>query len=84
MTRLRVAPPTGIGDHEAIRPSEIADQVVHSSSVTRQVRELEDEGFVDVTADPADRRSCLVTLTAAGSEGRRRLTSSDSSSSPCS
>ena len=85
MTRLRVAPPTGIGDHEAIRPSEIADlQGVHRSLVTRQVRELEDEGFVDVTADPADRRSCLVTLTAAGSEGRRRLTSSDSSSSPCS
>ena len=63
-----------IGDHEAIRPSEIADlQGVHPSLVTRQVRELEDAGLVDVTADPTDRRSCLVTLTAAGSEERRRL-----------
>jgi DNA-binding MarR family transcriptional regulator len=64
-----------IGDHEAIRPSEIADlQAVHPSLVTRQVRELEDDGLVTVTADPADRRSCLVSLTEAGSDERRRLT----------
>jgi DNA-binding MarR family transcriptional regulator len=64
-----------IGDHEAIRPSEIADlQAVHPSLVTRQVRELEDDGLVTVSADPADRRSCLVSLTEAGSDERRRLT----------
>ncbi len=64
-----------IGDHEAIRPSEIAEiQAVHPSLVTRRVRELEDGGLVAVTADPADRRSCLVSLTEAGSDERRRLT----------
>jgi DNA-binding MarR family transcriptional regulator len=63
-----------IGDHEAIRPSEIAEiQAVHPSLVTRRVRELEDGGLVAVTADPADRRSCLVSLTEAGSDERRRL-----------
>ncbi len=64
-----------IGDHEAIRPSEIAEiQAVHPSLVNRRVRELEDGGLVAVTADPADRRSCLVSLTEAGSDERRRLT----------
>ena len=42
--------------------------------MTRQVRELEDDGLVTVSADPADRRSCLVSLTEAGSDERRRLT----------
>jgi DNA-binding MarR family transcriptional regulator len=64
-----------IGDHQGIRPSDIADiQQVHPSLVTRQVRELEDADYVSVTADPADRRSCLVTLTARGSEEQTRLT----------
>jgi DNA-binding MarR family transcriptional regulator len=50
-----------------IRPSEIASaQDVHPSQVTRQVRELESLGLVQVTADAADRRSCRVTLTPAG------------------
>ena len=42
--------------------------------MTRRVRELEYGGLVAVTADPADRRSCLVSLTEAGSDERRRLT----------
>ena len=59
----------------AIRPSEIADrQGVHPSLVTRQVRELEDAGHVQVAADPADGRSCLVTLTSAGADELERLT----------
>jgi DNA-binding MarR family transcriptional regulator len=63
-----------IGDHAGIRPSEIADlQQVHPSLVTRQVRELEESGFVTVAADPADGRSCLVTLLPAGSEELRHL-----------
>jgi DNA-binding MarR family transcriptional regulator len=63
-----------IGDHESVRPSEIADvQQVHPSLVTRQVRELEDARYVTVTPDPADRRSCLVSLTPEGTEELNRL-----------
>src|SRR5580658_4477583 len=63
-----------VAGRRGIRPSEIAEiQQVHPSLVTRQVRELEDAGFVKVAADPADRRSCLVTLLPMGSEELRRL-----------
>jgi DNA-binding MarR family transcriptional regulator len=63
-----------IAGYDGIRPSEIAEfQQVHPSLVTRQVRELEDAGYVKVVADPADRRSCLVTLIPPGSEELRRL-----------
>ena len=58
-----------------IRPSEIAStQDVHPSQVTRQVRELEGLGHVQVIADTADRRSCRVTLTSAGSDELQSLT----------
>ncbi len=58
-----------------IRPTEIAvAQDVHPSQVTRQVRELESDRLVRVTADPADRRSCRVTLTSAGVKEQARLT----------
>ena len=58
-----------------IRPSEIAStQDVHPSQVTRQVRELESLGLVQVTADTADKRSCRVTLTTAGSDELQSLT----------
>ena len=58
-----------------IRPSEIATaQDVHPSQVTRQVRELESLGLVQVTADAADKRSCRVTLTSAGSGELQSLT----------
>jgi DNA-binding MarR family transcriptional regulator len=64
-----------VAGHQPIRPSEIADlQDVHPSLVTRQVRELEDAGHVQVAADPADGRSCLVTLTPAGTGELKRLT----------
>lgn len=63
-----------IDDHEPIRPSDIAElQQVHPSLVTRQVRELEDAGYVELSADPADGRSYLVSLTPAGSQELRRL-----------
>jgi DNA-binding MarR family transcriptional regulator len=63
-----------IAGQGSIRPSEIADvQGVSPSLVTRQVRELEDAGFARVTADPADRRSCLVTLEPSGADELRRL-----------
>lgn len=58
-----------------IRPSEIASaQGVHPSQVTRQVRDLESLGHLQVTADPADRRSCRVDLTSAGYGELRSLT----------
>jgi DNA-binding MarR family transcriptional regulator len=64
-----------VADRQPIRPSEIAEvQDVHPSLVTRQVRELEDAGHLQVTADPADGRSCLVTLTPAGADELQRLT----------
>jgi DNA-binding MarR family transcriptional regulator len=63
-----------IGDHGSVRPSEIADiQQVHPSLVTRQIRELEDARYVKVTPDPADRRSCLVSLTSEGTDELGRL-----------
>ena len=64
-----------VADRQPIRPSEIAEvQDVHPSLVTRQVRELEDAGHVQVAADPAAGRSCLVTLTPAGAGELQRLT----------
>src|ERR1035438_2063552 len=63
-----------IAGRDGIRPSDIADlQLVHPSLVTRQVRDLEDAGYADVTGDPADGRSWLVRLTPAGQAEMRRL-----------
>ena len=63
-----------IAGRDGIRPSEIADlQLVHPSLVTRQVQELEDAGYVQVSGDPADGRSWLVALTPAGRAEMRRL-----------
>ena len=57
-----------------VRPSEIAAELsVHQSSITRQTRALEDAGTVAVTADPADRRSCLISLTDQGRNEVRDL-----------
>jgi DNA-binding MarR family transcriptional regulator len=64
-----------IASREAIRPSEIAElQQVHPSLVTRQIRELQDAGYVQVTADPADGRSYLIALAPAGQDELGRLT----------
>jgi DNA-binding MarR family transcriptional regulator len=63
-----------IGGRPGIRPSDIADeQLVHRSHVTRQIRELEDAGYVEVAGDPRDGRSWLVTLTPAGQREMQRL-----------
>ncbi len=59
---------------EGIRPSDLADQrLVHRSLVTRQLRELEDAGYVQFAADPDDGRAWLVALTPAGCAEMRRL-----------
>jgi DNA-binding MarR family transcriptional regulator len=56
-----------IAASEGIRPSDIAGQrLVHRSLVTRQLRDLEDAGYVQFAADPRDGRSWLVALTPAG------------------
>lgn len=63
-----------LGDHGALRPSELAElQRVHPSLVTRQIQDLDDMGYVKATADPADGRSRLVTLTRAGRKEMARL-----------
>jgi DNA-binding MarR family transcriptional regulator len=60
----------------ALRPSQIAArQHVHQSLATRQIRDLEDAGHVSVASDPSDGRSYLVSLTPAGVDELRRLTS---------
>jgi DNA-binding MarR family transcriptional regulator len=59
---------------EGERPSDIANTLqVSPSLVTRHVQALEEDGFVTVTRDPADHRSCLVSLTARGHEEMRGL-----------
>ncbi|SEP53091.1 MarR family winged helix-turn-helix transcriptional regulator [Amycolatopsis saalfeldensis] len=58
-----------------VRPSELAAELdLYPSSITRQTRSLEDDGLIAVEADPADRRSCLISLTEPGWEEVRRLT----------
>jgi DNA-binding MarR family transcriptional regulator len=58
----------------AIRPSDIASALnLHQSQVTRQVQALEQEALVEVAPDPSDRRSWLITLTAAGAAEIDRL-----------
>jgi|ERR1017187_674139 DNA-binding MarR family transcriptional regulator len=63
-----------IVDHDGIRPSEIAElQGVHPSLVTRQIRELEAAGLVEIKPDPSDGRSSLVSTTESGKFERSRL-----------
>jgi DNA-binding MarR family transcriptional regulator len=63
-----------IAGHGQIRPSQIAEALqVHPSLVTRQVRDLEADGYVEVTANPGDHRSCLIRLTPAGADQMIRL-----------
>jgi len=56
-----------IAAHGQIHPSELAEELdVNQSSITRQVRILENEGDVVVSADPGDLRACIVQLTDVG------------------
>jgi DNA-binding MarR family transcriptional regulator len=62
------------GRDDDVRPSDLAAELKLSlSSVTRQLRTLQDAGFVGLAEDPRDRRSCLVTLTGSGREETDRL-----------
>ncbi len=63
-----------LSNRHGIRPSEIAALLqVHPSMVTRQLQELEDAGYVDIAANPADARSFLVRLTQAGEAEQQHL-----------
>ena len=56
-----------IAAHGQIHPSQLAEELeVNQSSITRQVRIMEDEGNVVVSADPGDLRACIIQLTDAG------------------
>src|SRR5690242_20500688 len=60
--------------HGPLTPSELAEiERVKRPTATRTLRLLEEAGLVDRAADPADGRSCLVSVNAAGRERLRRL-----------
>lgn len=70
--RLAVLQTVAMG--EGVRPSDVAGALdVHPSQVTRQVKALESSGHVRVEADPADRRSCFVSLSPEGKAEVERL-----------
>jgi DNA-binding MarR family transcriptional regulator len=55
--------------HGPLTPSELADRErVQRPTVTRVLARLEEAELVDRAADPQDRRSCLVSISPAGSE----------------
>jgi len=59
--------------HGPVTPSELADhERVQRPTATRVIARLEDDGLVERAADPADRRSCLITASAEGRTLLRR------------
>jgi DNA-binding MarR family transcriptional regulator len=60
--------------HGPLTPSEIAEiERVKRPTITRTLRCLEREGLIERATDPADKRSALVSVNAAGRERLRRL-----------
>ena len=60
--------------HGPLAPSELAEiERVKRPTATRTLRLLVDAGLVDRAPDPYDRRSALVSISAAGRERLRRL-----------
>jgi DNA-binding MarR family transcriptional regulator len=55
--------------HQEMRVSDLATKVeLDASTVSRQIKQLEDEGLIERTSDPADGRASLVRLTPLGEE----------------
>jgi DNA-binding MarR family transcriptional regulator len=62
--------------HGPLTPSELAKiERIKRPTATRTLRLLEEAGLLDRAADPADGRSSLVSVNAAGRERLRRLRS---------
>src|SRR5258708_37195348 len=60
--------------HGPLTPSELAEiERIKRPTATRTLRVLVEAGLVDRAPDPADGRSALVSVTAAGRERLRRL-----------
>lgn len=56
-----------VARHGPLTPSELAArEQIQRPTATRVIARLEDDGLVARTADPADRRSCLIALTDEG------------------
>jgi len=74
LTPTSVAALATIERHGPLTPSEIAQiERVKRPTITRTLGCLEREGLIDRTRDPADGRSALVSVNAAGRERLRRL-----------
>jgi DNA-binding MarR family transcriptional regulator len=55
--------------HPYLTPSELAARErIQRPTATRLIANLEAEGLIERVTDPADRRSCLLSLTARGTE----------------
>ena len=69
-----VAALASVDRHGPLTPSELAGiERVKRPTMTRTLAYLEGEGLVERTPDPADGRSALVTINAAGRDQLRRL-----------
>lgn len=74
LTPTSVAALATVERHGPLTPSELAEiERVKRPTMTRTLGCLEREGLVDRTPDPADGRSSLVTINAAGRDRLRRL-----------
>jgi len=74
LTPTSIAALATIERHGPMTPSEIAAiERVKRPTITRTLGCLEREGLIDRARDPADRRSALVSVNAAGRERLRRL-----------
>lgn len=74
LTPTSVAALATIERHGPLTPSEIAEiERVKRPTITRTLGCLEREGLIERASDPADGRSSLVSVNAAGRERLRRL-----------
>jgi DNA-binding MarR family transcriptional regulator len=74
LTPTSIAALATIERHGPMTPSEIAAiERVKRPTITRTLGCLEREGLIDRAPDPADRRSALVSVNAAGRDRLRRL-----------
>jgi DNA-binding MarR family transcriptional regulator len=69
LTPSQTAALATIERHGPITPSELAQRErVQRPTLTRVLAVLEDAGLIERATDPADRRSCLVTVSGPGAE----------------